>query len=105
LDLFDQGGNDRFAVEAWAMDFFDAFEDLADVQRLTGALQYVIDVLDVRHTFSARFLGRRARTQAANSTKLGFERDLEGMKKGGLDIGVVWHRDTPSPDRYRKRVP
>jgi hypothetical protein len=68
------------------------------VQRLTGALQYVIDVLDVRHTFSARFLGRRAGTQAANGVQLGLERDLEGMKNGGLDITVVWHRDTPSPE-------
>jgi hypothetical protein len=91
LDLFDQGGDDRLAVKAAAMDLFDPLQDLIDVEGLAGSLKYVIDAIDLRHTFWSRFGGWGRGTKATDGSELGFERDLESMKDSRFNIGVVWH--------------
>jgi hypothetical protein len=89
-DLLSKGRDKAFAIDGDAKGGMDAVQELGDMKRGAGPLEYVMGHVNLRPTFHAGRFGRIRipQAEAADGAELSFERGFKYGKNGILEIVV-----------------
>src|SRR4030095_15885391 len=74
IDFLSEGRNDRLAFQLQSVQLMYALDNFREVERLAGALEYVLHHVDLRRTFTHDARLARSGLQTADGFELGLKR-------------------------------